>query len=40
MMQQFFTVNNIEQFIETEEGQGSKMLNLEPFLNAVDYDRI
>jgi len=40
MMQQFFTVNNIEQFIETEEQQGSKMLNLEPFLNAVDYDRI
>ena len=40
MMQQFFTVNNIEQFIETEERQGSKMLNLKPFLNAVDYDRI
>ena len=40
MMQQFFTVQNIEQFIETEEGQGGKMLNLEPFLNAVDYDRI
>jgi len=40
MMQQFFTVNNIEQFIETEEQQGSKMLNLEPFLNAVDYDKI
>jgi len=40
MMNQFFTVNNIEQFIESEEQQGSKMLNLEPFLNAVDYDRI
>ena len=40
MMQQFFTANNIEQFIETEEQQGSKMLNLEPLLNAVDYDRI
>jgi uncharacterized membrane protein YheB (UPF0754 family) len=40
MMQQFFTVNNIEQFIESEEEQGGKMLNLEPFLNAVDYDRI
>jgi uncharacterized membrane protein YheB (UPF0754 family) len=40
MMEQFFTVNNIEQFIETEEEQGSKMLNLEPFLNAVDYDKI
>ena len=40
MMNQFFTVKNIEQFIQTEEQQGSKMLNLEPFLNAVDYDRI
>jgi uncharacterized membrane protein YheB (UPF0754 family) len=40
MMNQFFTVKNIEQFIQTEERQGSKMLNLEPFLNAVDYDRI
>jgi uncharacterized membrane protein YheB (UPF0754 family) len=40
MMEQFFTAKNIEQFIETEEEQGSKMLNLEPFLNAVDYDKI
>ena len=40
MMNQFFTVENIEQFIQKEEQQGSKMLNLEPFLNAVDYDRI
>jgi uncharacterized membrane protein YheB (UPF0754 family) len=40
MMEQFFTVSNIEQFIESEEEQGSKMLNLEPFLNAVDYDKI
>jgi uncharacterized membrane protein YheB (UPF0754 family) len=40
MMQQFFTVNNIENFIETEEQKGSKMLNLQPFLNAIDYDKI
>jgi uncharacterized membrane protein YheB (UPF0754 family) len=40
MMEQFFTPSNIEQFIETEEQQGTKMLNLEPLLNAVDYDRI
>ena len=40
MMQQFFTVSNIEQFIQKEEQQGSKILNLEPFLNAVDYDKI
>ncbi len=40
MMEQFFTPSNIAQFIETEEQQGGKMLNLEPLLNAVDYDRI
>ena len=40
MMQQFFTVENIEQFIETEEQQGSKVLNLEPLLDAVDYDKV
>lgn len=40
MMQQFFTPDNIEQFIEAEEEQGGKVLNLEPLLNAVDYDRI
>ncbi|SJM93663.1 conserved membrane hypothetical protein [Crenothrix polyspora] len=40
MMNQFFTVHNIEQFIEAEEEQGSQLINLEPFLKAVDYDRI
>lgn len=40
MMEQFFTASNIEHFIETEEQLGSKMLNLDPLLNAVDYDRI
>ncbi|MFM8341503.1 MAG: DUF445 domain-containing protein [Methylomonas sp.] len=40
MMQQFFTIENIEQFIETEEQQGSKVLNLEPLLDAVDYDKV
>jgi uncharacterized membrane protein YheB (UPF0754 family) len=40
MMEQFFTVNNIEQFIETEEQQGGKLLDLHPLLNAVDYDKI
>jgi len=40
MMHQFFTLENIEQFIETEEQQGEKVLNLEPLLEAVDYDRI
>jgi uncharacterized membrane protein YheB (UPF0754 family) len=40
MMEQFFTSRNIEQFIEREEQQGSKALNLDPLLNAVDYDKI
>lgn len=40
MMQQFFTLENIEQFIETEEQEGEEILNLEPLLAVVDYDRI
>lgn len=40
MMEQFFTAKNIEQFIETEEQQGKNLLNMEPLLNAVDYDKV
>jgi len=40
MMEQFFTEKNIEQFIENEERRGGKLLNLEPLLKAVDYDKI
>ncbi len=40
MMEQFFTVNHIEQFIEAEEQEGGRLLNLEPLLNAVDYDKV
>ncbi len=40
MMNQFFTLENIEQFIQKEEQQGSKMLNLEPLMEAVDYDKV
>ncbi|MGZ5050237.1 MAG: DUF445 domain-containing protein [Methylobacter sp.] len=40
MMEQFFTAKNIEQFIESEEEQGKGVLNLEPILNAVDYDKV
>lgn len=40
MMAQFFTVENIEQFIEKEEAEGGKVLNLEPLMAAVDYDKI
>ncbi len=40
MMNQFFTVAQIEQFIETEEQQGRQILNLEPLLATVDYEKI
>lgn len=40
MMEQFFTAQHIEQFIEKEEEQGSKVLNIEPLLHAVDYDKV
>ncbi len=40
MMNQFFTVENIEQFIHTEEQQGDKILNLEPLMEAIDYDKV
>ncbi|WP_349431402.1 DUF445 family protein [Methylomarinum sp. Ch1-1] len=40
MMEQFFTAEHVEQFVEKEEQQGGKVLNIEPLLNAVDYDRI
>ncbi|HIA46138.1 MAG TPA: DUF445 domain-containing protein [Methylococcaceae bacterium] len=40
MMRQFFTQENVEQFIEAEEQQGSHVLNIDPLLNAIDYDKI
>lgn len=40
MMHQFFTQENVEQFIEAEEQQGSHVLNIDPLLNAIDYDKI
>ena len=40
MMKQFFTQENVEQFIETEEQQGSHVLNIDPLMNAIDYDKI
>lgn len=38
MMKQFFTQENVEQFIEAEEQQGSDILNIDPILNAINYD--
>ena len=40
MMKEFFTQDNIEKFIESEEQQDGHMLNVDPLLNAIDYDKI
>lgn len=40
LMEQFFTREHIERFIEKEELEGKGFLNVEPLLRAVDYDRI
>ena len=40
MMKQFFTQENVEQFIEGEEQQGSKIFNIDPLLDAIDYEKI
>ena len=40
MMRQFFTQENVEQFIEAEEEQGSHIFNIDPLLNAINYDQI
>jgi uncharacterized membrane protein YheB (UPF0754 family) len=39
-MEQFFTLENIEHFIEKQEQEGSNVLNIKPLLNAVDYEKI
>jgi len=40
MMNQFFTLQNIQLFIEKEEQEVEGVINLEPLLAVVDYDRI
>lgn len=40
MMAQFFTAAHIEQFIEREEAEAGGVLNMQPLLDAVDYDRL
>jgi len=40
MMRQFFTQENVEQFIEAEEEQGSHIFNIDPLLNAINYDHV
>jgi uncharacterized membrane protein YheB (UPF0754 family) len=40
MMEQFFTVENIENFIEKQEQEGSKVLNIAPLMDAIDYEKV
>ena len=40
MMRQFFTQENVEQFIEAEEEQGNHIFNIDPLLNAINYDHV
>lgn len=38
MMKQFFTQENVEQFLEVEDQQGNHVFNIDLLLNAIDYD--
>ena len=40
MMQQFFTQENLARLIETEEESASKLIDLEPILEEIDYDNV
>ena len=40
MMKQFFTLENIEGFILTEEKDADKLINFEPIMEVIDYDKI
>ncbi len=40
MMEQFFTRENLSQLIEAEEDSASKLVDLEPLLDNVDYDQV
>jgi uncharacterized membrane protein YheB (UPF0754 family) len=39
-MEQFFTKENIKRFITSEEASSVKLLDMEPLLKVVDYDRV
>lgn len=40
MMQQFFTMENLNRLIETEEKSASNLIDLEPLLDEIDYDNV
>ncbi|PHS73155.1 MAG: DUF445 domain-containing protein [Cycloclasticus sp.] len=40
IMQQFFTQENIERFLQREEDSAQQLFNVEPLLNRLDYDQL
>ncbi|MEW5757385.1 MAG: DUF445 family protein [Pseudomonadota bacterium] len=40
IMEQFFTPEQIKRFIDTEEEASERLLDLEPLVRVVDYDRV
>ncbi len=40
IMRQFFTAENIQRFIKSEEDSAGKVMSFAPILDAVDYDKI
>jgi len=40
IMRQFFTTENIQRFIKSEEDSAGKVMSFAPILDAVDYDKI
>lgn len=40
IMSQFFTQENIERFLQREEGTAQKLFNVEPLLDRLDYDKL
>ena len=40
IMKQFFTAENIQRFIKSEEDSAGKVMSFAPILDAVDYDKI
>ncbi len=40
IMHQFFTTENIQRFIKSEEDSAGKVMSFTPILDAVDYDKI
>lgn len=40
IMEQFFSPTNIERFLRSEEQKSARLINLEPLLKLIDYDKM